>query len=186
MRYLGGWTVGAAALLLGCGGDTSVLSTDEKTGSVPTAAAPAPSLGTGAGERVARDAAEGAANGKVASVPKVELGTLPSQDGAPVMIIRTGNASVQVDSLDIAVGQLSQIAGRLGGYVANISIQAGRDQLRSATLELKIPAARFDEATAGLSGIGTVEYVNVAAQDVGEEFVDVAARVVNSTGSRSG
>jgi hypothetical protein len=43
-----------------------------------------------------------------------------------------------------------------------------------------VPAERFDEALAGLTPIGKVESVNVSAQDVGEEYVDITARVENA------
>ena len=96
------------------------------------------------------------------------------------MIIRTGYAGVEVDSLDAAIARVRQLAQRVGGFVANTEVQGGKDQLRSASLEVKIPSDRFDEALAGLAPIGKVESVNVNAQDVGEEFVDVAARVENA------
>jgi hypothetical protein len=48
-----------------------------------------------------------------------------------------------------------------------------------ATLELKVPSARFDELTEGLQPIGRLEYVNVSAEDVSEEYVDLTARAVN-------
>jgi hypothetical protein len=98
----------------------------------------------------------------------------------PSMIIRTGQASVQVDSLEVAVAQLRQLAQRLGGYVANTGMEGGKERLRRATLELKLPSARFDDAVNGLSPLGEVESVNVTAEDVGEEFVDITARVANS------
>lgn len=98
----------------------------------------------------------------------------------PAMIIRTGNATVQVDSLEPAVARVRQLAQRVGGYVANTSQRGGERETRQATLELKIPARRFDEALRGLSPLGEVESVNVSTQDVGEEFVDVTARVANS------
>jgi uncharacterized coiled-coil protein SlyX len=95
------------------------------------------------------------------------------------MIIRNGQASLEIDSLEAAVAQVRQLAERLGGYIANSQMQAGANQLRSATLEIKVPAARFDELTRGLTPIGRVEYVNVTAEDVGEEFTDITARVAN-------
>ncbi|MGI9044245.1 MAG: DUF4349 domain-containing protein, partial [Gemmatimonadaceae bacterium] len=79
---------------------------------------------------------------------------------APSMLIRTGAASIEVDRLDPAIIKVRQLAAQLGGYVANSSISGGRDQIRSATLELKIPAARYDQAVSGLGGIGRVESVN--------------------------
>jgi hypothetical protein len=68
----------------------------------------------------------------------------------------------------------------LGGYIANVSLQSGSQQMRSATLEIKVPSAKFDQAVTGLSAIGKVESVNVSAEDVGEEFTDITARVSNA------
>src|SRR6185503_12489951 len=96
-----------------------------------------------------------------------------------VMVIRTGQASVEVDSLENSVAQLRQLAGRLGGYLANSSYQAGSAQYRSASIELRVPSERFDELVNGMSPLGKVEYVNITAQDVGEEYADVAARITN-------
>lgn len=98
----------------------------------------------------------------------------------PAMIIRTGSATVQVDSLEPAIARVRQLAQRVGGYVANTSQQGGEQETRQATLELKIPARRFDEALRGLNPLGEVESASVSTQDVGEEFVDVSARVANA------
>lgn len=95
------------------------------------------------------------------------------------MIIRTGDASIEVDSLDSGIAAVRALAGRLGGYVANTSMQAGKDQTHAATLQLKIPSARFDDALVALQPIGKLESTNVSAEDVGEEYVDVSAQVAN-------
>lgn len=99
---------------------------------------------------------------------------------APTMIIRNGDAIIEVAKVDDAIIKVRQLATQLGGYVANSSVTGGRDQTRQAMLELKIPAARYDQAIAGLGTLGKVETVNSTAQDVGEEFVDVTARVSNA------
>ena len=99
---------------------------------------------------------------------------------ASSMVIRTGNASVEVDSLEQAMDGLRRLAQRVGGFVGSSTIQSGREQLRQATLEIKVPAARFEELTGGLPPLGRVEFVTVSAEEVGEEFVDLTARVANS------
>jgi len=104
----------------------------------------------------------------------------PRASVAASMLIRTGQASIEVDSLEAAVSRVRLLAGRIGGYIANTTMQTGRGQLRSASLEVKVPAERFDEALAGLAPIGKLESVNVNAEDVGEEFTDVTARVENA------
>jgi hypothetical protein len=101
-------------------------------------------------------------------------------DIAPTMVIRNGTASIEVDKLDPAVVKLRQLAAQLGGYIANSSMSGGRDQVRTATLELKFPAQRFDQAINGLNTLGKVEAVNSTAEDVGEEYVDITARVTNA------
>jgi len=116
---------------------------------------------------------ESRANDLKASTPS--LPDMPTN-----MIIRTATASVEVDSLQPAIVQVRLLATRLGGYVASTGIETGKNQLRQADIELKIPAARFDEALAGLTPIGKLESVNVDAEDVGEEFIDVTARMDNA------
>jgi hypothetical protein len=96
------------------------------------------------------------------------------------MVVRTGQTSIEVDSLERAVSQVRLLAGRIGGYVANTTMQTGRGQLRSASLEVKIPADRFDDGLGGLASLGKLESVNVNAEDVGEEFTDVTARMGNA------
>src|SRR5438874_8901831 len=104
----------------------------------------------------------------------------PRSSVAATMVIRTGQASIEVDSLETAVSRVRLLAGRIGGYIASTTMQTGRGQLRSANLEVKVPAERFDEALEGLAPIGKLESVNVNAEDVGEEFTDVTARMGNS------
>jgi hypothetical protein len=100
-------------------------------------------------------------------------------DPASRLIIRTGQASIEVDSLESSMAELRRIVQRVGGFVADASVQSGRNQLRSATLELKVPASRFDELTEGLQPLGRLQFVNVGAEDVSEEFVDLTARAAN-------
>ena len=127
------------------------------------ASRPAPALAAAAQSRIPEDAA-----------------TPPLPEMPTNMIIRTATASVEVDSLQPAIVQVRLLATRLGGYVASSGIETGKNQLRQADIELKIPAARFDEALSGLTPIGKLESVNVDAEDVGEEFVDVTARMDNA------
>ena len=108
--------------------------------------------------------------------------SLPSVSAADVsnMVIRTATASIEVDSLETAVAELRQLATRVGGYVGGAGVATGKNQLRQAFIELKVPAGRFDEVVAGLRPMGRLESVNVNAQDVGEEYVDVTARIDNA------
>lgn len=100
-------------------------------------------------------------------------------DVLPNLVIRSGTATLQVDSLDRAIVLVRALARRVGGFVGSSTSQTGRGQVPAATLEIRIPADRFEDAVEGLRPIGSVESVNVSAQDVGEEYVDVQARMAN-------
>jgi hypothetical protein len=96
------------------------------------------------------------------------------------MIIRTGQVSIEVDSLETAIAVVSRLALESGGYLANTAIQSGTKEHRTATLEIKVPADRYERAVEGLRRVGKVLTATTSAQDVGEEYVDVAARMSNS------
>lgn len=106
---------------------------------------------------------------------------ITAQDIAPgSMLVRLGQASLQVDSLDVGIARVRDVARRTGAIVANTSMEGGHDRTRAASLQLRIPSQRFDEAVNALGPIGKLESVNVTVQDVGEEYVDVQARVANA------
>ncbi len=87
-------------------------------------------------------------------------------DAASLMVIRTADISIEVDSLEPAIAKVRQLAAQFGGYVANTDVTTGRAQLRNAKLELKVPAVRFDESLLGLYPIGKLESVSVEAVTV--------------------
>jgi hypothetical protein len=109
---------------------------------------------------------------------QVEPQAIPSFDPA-AMLIRTATALVEVARLDPAVAAARQAAARFGGVVANAQVETGRNEVHRAVLQIKVPAARFDSLLAGLAPLGRVESVQVNAQDVGEEYVDIESRLAN-------
>ena len=189
---------------LACGGDSAKDGSTTSTDAVTIGAPPAPpspaSMGRPTGNEAdfaaRREMAEqrkmaevgGVAGGASAPAmaPDQPSGQDPLQSisqfntGAASMMIRTGQAFIEVEQLDPAVLKVRQLAAQVGGFIANSSITGGRDQIRQATFELKIPAGKYDETVGSLDRIGKVETVSSSAQDVGEEFVDITARVANA------
>jgi len=92
-------------------------------------------------------------------------------------IVKTGEISVEVPDVTAALVRVRAMAVELGGYVGGS--QAGtKDQ--SATLTLRIPADRFEEALSRLhklNGDVIVEATN--EQDVTSAVVDLEARITN-------
>jgi len=166
------WTV-AAIFALACGRIEQAREMSE--GRAGQAAAPA------ASPAASRDAFKASAVFAASdSLSGAETVPMPDQTITPSMLIRTAQASVEVATLDTGVAGVRALALRVGGYVADVSVQDGHDQPHSATLEVRMPAARFDDALAALRPLGNVESVNVSTADVGEEYVDVNARMDNA------
>ncbi|HEU4720231.1 MAG TPA: DUF4349 domain-containing protein [Gemmatimonadaceae bacterium] len=126
-------------------------------------------------------APEPARNAAMARSDLPSLGMpMPAIDPAGAMLVRHGQASIEVKTLDEAVTRLRQTASQFGGFVANTTLRTGKDEQRSGMLQLRVPSAQFDGAVAALAQLGKVESVNVSAEDVGEEYVDLGARLTNA------
>jgi hypothetical protein len=184
----------AALALIACkdeaspNADATTTASDAAGISVLAAPPVTPPQSGEAGGIVANEAATKGAAGYSSLSRRVEspgpgsdlLQNVTAGTAAPAMIIRTGQAFIEVEKVDPAVLKIRQLAAQVGGYITNSSVSGGHDQIRQATFELKIPAQKYEEAVSSLSTIGKVETVSTNAQDVGEEFVDVTARVNNS------
>jgi hypothetical protein len=155
-----------------------------------SAAEAAPASASGMEGGAAADAARPQAPGTTITVASAdttafvtpEPGTVPGTAAVSLnpMLVRTGRAVLQVDSLEEGIARVRALARHVGGIVGNTTITAGTEETRRAEMELRIPSANFDDAVGGLSPIGRVQSVNVGAEDVGEEYTDVSARVANA------
>jgi hypothetical protein len=149
----------------------AILAGCDKAGSLADRAAESAPAGAPMPARMAARRARPVAN-------EASQAAAPSFNPA-AMLIRTATAAVEVSRLDPAVSAARQAAARFGGGVANAQVATGRNEVHHAVLEIKVPAARFDSLLAGLAPLGRVESVQVNAQDVGEEYVDIEARLAN-------
>lgn len=106
--------------------------------------------------------------------------SLGSADAANAMLVRQGQATVEVARVDDAVTRVRQGAARFSGFVANTALASGKDDRRSASLEVRVPTAQFDALLASLGELGKVESVTAQVQDMSEEYVDLGARLTNA------
>jgi Domain of unknown function (DUF4349) len=101
----------------------------------------------------------------------------PDEQG--LLIIKTGTMSLQVAGIDDAINKATQQITALGGYVSG-SDRSGDDQYATATLTFRIPAARWNEALAGLRGMAVkVLAEQSSTEDVTTQVVDLGARITN-------
>ena len=134
----------------------------------------------GAATSAARMAAAGALAPKDAASAQLQLG--PGQLPAPrSTVIQTGRLTVQIDRdrFSDATLEAGRIANELHGVVVSSDISKSRP--RMATVVVRVPAAAFQTAMSDLSGVagGSVHDVSFESEDVGQQFVDLAARRTN-------
>lgn len=156
-RLIAAWA--AALLLAGCGA--------QGDGSMAQRSATAPMA-----EMAKPEAAGGAAMASDAPAPA-------PQKAMPRKIVYTAEMNLVTDDLDKAGAALEAKVKVAGGYVGNASRSGVRGEARTATWTIRVPADRYDSFVAGLPTLGELESSSRKADDVSEEFYDVAARLKN-------
>jgi hypothetical protein len=112
----------------------------------------------------------------------VANGTSPAQ-GIPSLaalnrdLILTANISMRASDPWAVADSARSIAAGLGGDLLGLS-QGGSGENRSATLTIRVPSNRFDDALTALKKLdGEVITSNVSAKDVTDQLVDLQARL---------
>lgn len=106
--------------------------------------------------------------------------TLPAESPAPPdtgrMMIYRGAVTVEVarveDAITAFVARVTEWGGHLGSR-------------QDATVTVRVPAGRFDEAMALLRGTGRVLSESMQAEDVGRQHLDTSIRLENARTART-
>jgi Domain of unknown function (DUF4349) len=107
------------------------------------------------------------------------LGRVTEAPAVGPSVIKTADVELEVDrdGLEQAVRDGIATAGRFGGFVLSTSMQ--EESRGSATVVLRIPADNFERALAELEDLGKVDGEIISGRDIGQEFVDLEARIRN-------
>ena len=93
--------------------------------------------------------------------------------------IRNGGMDLIVKSPREASEKIHQLAQQLGGFLVTSDISGGEDA-STASLTIRVPANRFEDARAEIRKLGLrVEGEKLEAQDVTKQYVDQSARLRN-------
>jgi hypothetical protein len=112
-----------------------------------------------------------------------DRGPVSFEDLANRQIIKTGELTIEVDVVGSAVGAVRAMALQLGGYVGGSQAGTADDV---ATLTLRIPAQRFDDALQRLHEMeGEVTAEATREEDVTGSVVDLEARIRNLEASET-
>jgi hypothetical protein len=96
------------------------------------------------------------------------------------LIVRVGDIELQVSDVTAVYRQARELALRLGGYVGDSQFATDSNGRPSATVVLRIPADRYDDALDALRPMAT-KVVSERSQetDVTSQVVDLNARIAN-------
>ena len=92
------------------------------------------------------------------------------------IIIRTVNMVIVVDEIQAAIGDISELADGMGGWV----VSTDRRQKHAGSVSIRVPAADLDSAIETLRAIAKdVETEITTSQDVTDEYFDLQSRLKN-------
>jgi hypothetical protein len=95
-------------------------------------------------------------------------------------VIRTGQISLVVATYDDARTKLDALLKAAGGYVDSTQVQHYQGAVSSATLVLRIPQDAFGALVPKLKELGEISSESTAAEDVTDQYVDIAARLASA------
>lgn len=96
-------------------------------------------------------------------------------------IIKTGNLDLVVDHADESLAVVESVATGVGGYVQNSTLQEHKDGTKSGYSTVRVPADQFDTVMEQLKALALlVERETSSAEDVTEQYIDLAARLKNA------
>lgn len=104
-------------------------------------------------------------------------GTRIAQQASPVatrLEIRTAQIRIDVEAVERAVEEATRIAAQLDARV-----ESTRSHESWATLALRVPAARLDEALERLAGLGEEQDRSIESHDVTDQVADTEAQRAN-------
>ena len=156
-----------ALLIAGCSGGAGQLSA--RSGGSPNSQSPASSdMPASAG--LESSGMKGAADDMSPEAEKIAF---------PRKIIYTGDIRLVCEDLDVASNKLESRIKEFGAYISNANKTGSRGSTRESSWTIRIPAEKFDSFIKFATTIGELQSNNRQAQDVSEEFYDVAARLKN-------
>jgi uncharacterized protein DUF4349 len=96
-----------------------------------------------------------------------------------LLIIRTGQLTIEVGDLDAAVAQARAKVEAVGGFVSG-SDRTSDGESAAASATFRIPADRWDDALAAVQGLATAtRNLHVETAAVTNQVIDLGARITN-------
>lgn len=109
----------------------------------------------------------------------VDADMVAAQGGAlQRMVVRTAQLSIIVEDVEKTLPLVSDLVGRLEGYIVQSSSYRTATDRLAATVTLRVPAERYDEAMAALRALAyKVQSETMSGEDVTDQYVNLEARL---------
>ncbi|ONK10668.1 DUF4349 domain-containing protein [Streptomyces sp. MP131-18] len=92
-------------------------------------------------------------------------------------LIRTARVVVATEDVAGQYDRAVDLAAAAGGYVAGENTERDAAGSETSHVTLKVPADRYEELLADVSGLGELEHREVTTEDVTDQVVDVESRI---------
>jgi hypothetical protein len=158
----------AAFLLAGCSGST----TSESDAAMPQTVSDGIAVEGGAPDMAG--GVTGDVSGEAAMTDKVAAA--PTAVTTDRQVVRTGYVAMRVEDVSKSVFDVHGLVKKRGGLVSSEDAQSSGDATY-ANITAQIPADALDAFIADVSALGTVDSINITAQDVTSQVVDLDARI---------
>jgi uncharacterized protein DUF4349 len=92
-------------------------------------------------------------------------------------LIRAASLRIEVDKVEEAIAKAEGIAKEVGGLLAGAEASQQGEGDQSATLMIRVPSDRFDEAVRLLRPLGKLKHEEMSTQDITKEYTDLETRL---------
>ena len=116
-----------------------------------------------------------AADQPASSEPKVA--TQAEQPKGDRKLIRNGEMTIEVKSVEAALASLGQMVRSIGGQSTNQLERQNEFGVRTASITWLVPAERLDAAIAAVRALGTPQVLSFKTEDVTTGYFDVKVRI---------
>jgi hypothetical protein len=180
-RTLTAWLVTLSLAASGCGAAPKeaaapagavAMEARDSSGAAP-AEAPPPPPGYPAPSVATRST--GATSQLLAADDVAAAKAVPDSPHNAAMLVYTASLTMAVYQVEPGLNGVERAAHDAGGYLSS---------RQDTEIVVRVPRDRFDEVVAKIEKLGDVTHRDIKAQDVTDEFVDVAARLKNAYAMR--
>jgi hypothetical protein len=126
-------------------------------------------------EAVARSAppTEASANASVVADVAPSIQAIWAQQ----KLIRAAEFTIQVENVARTIRVADSIARRYDALMADVSVSQADDARGSATINIRVPVARFDGLLNALRPLGDVQHEQISTEDITKAYTDLETRL---------